>query len=127
MMLALGAAGSLIDALQSLRSSKSPSATTSTGQSQDAANPFDPGGGTQTQGMTGFSAGGTGGPSISPRTMSALITSDAASTNSSGIQTSALINLMDKIKLQPIDISQLKITALDTTNLVNTASFDIRL
>ena len=48
-------------------------------------------------------------------------------TNSSGIQTSALINLMDKIKLQPIDISQLKITALDTANLVNTASFDIRL
>ena len=131
MMPALGAAGSLIDALQSLASSKSPSATTSTGQSQGAANPFDPGGSTQTQGTTGFSAGGTGGPSISPRTMSALMTSDAASTdsstNSSGIPTSALINLMDKIKLQPIDISQLKITALDTTNLVNTASFDIRL
>ena len=131
MMLALGAAGSLIDALQSLTSSKSPSATTSTSHSQAAANPFDLGGSTQTQGTTGFSAGGIGGPSISPRTMSALIqaqshsgatsttsdqTSTGGSTDSSGIQTSGLVNLMDKMKLQPIDMSQLKITALDTTN-----------
>ena len=50
MMFALGAAGSLIDALASLGSSKSSSATNSTGQSQGTANPFDIGGGTQTPG-----------------------------------------------------------------------------
>src|SRR5215470_2849602 len=78
MMFALGAAGSLIDALSSLTSSKSSSATSSTGQSQAAANPFDLGGGTQTQGTTGFS-GGAGGPSISPQTMSALIDAQSQS------------------------------------------------
>jgi hypothetical protein len=139
MMSGLGAAGSLIDALSSLTSSKSSSATTSTGQSR-GANPFDPGS-TQTKGTTGFSAGSTGGPSFSPQTMSALIqaqgqpgASDPTSTdgsttdpgtNSSGIPTSALINVMDKIKLQPIDISQLKITALPAGS-VNWVGFDSR-
>ncbi len=229
MMLALGAAGSLIDALASLTSSKSSSATPSTGQSQ-SADPFDVGGSTAGQGPTGFS-GAARGPSISPQTMSALIeaqsqsgatstaptdssdalkdlfsqidangdgsitkkefedalgaggtnvaaaddvfgkldangdgsvsldelksalqgaghhghhrhahaasssadptsadgSTDPSSTDASGIQTSGLINMMDKLKLQPIDISQLKFTALDTTNLLNTASFDVKL
>jgi hypothetical protein len=133
MMSGLGAAGSLIDALQSLTSSKSSSSATSTGQSQGVANPFDPGGSTQTKGTTGISAGG---PSISPQTMSAMIqaqgqsndpTSTDASTDPGGTQTSALINMMDKMTLQPIDVSQLKIIKLDTTNLVNLASFDARI
>jgi len=228
-MFALGAAGSLIDALASLTSSKSSSATSSAGQSQ-SANPFDLGGSTQGQATTGFS-GSARGPSISPQTMSALIeaqsqsgatsttptdpsdalkdlfsqidadgdgsitkkefenalgaggtnvtaaddvfgkldsdkdgsvsldelksalqgaghhghhrhahaasssadltstdsSTDPSSTDPSGIQTSGLINLMDKMKLQPIDPSLFKITALDTTNLVNTAVFDVKL
>src|SRR5215475_7927690 len=78
MMFALGAAGSLIDALQSLSSSKSSSATNSTKQSQGTANPFDLGGGTQTQASTGFSAGPAG-PSIAPQTMSALIEAQSQS------------------------------------------------
>ena len=125
MMSGLGAAGSLIDALQSLSPSKSSSATR--GQSQGAANPFDPGGSAQAQGTTGFSAGGTGGPSFSPQTMSAIIqaqsqpeaTNTDPGTDSNRIPTSALINMIDKVKLQPIDISQLKITKPDTAGLVN--------
>jgi hypothetical protein len=226
MMFALGAAGSLIDALSSLGSSKSSSATKSEGQSQDA-NPFDLGGGTQTQAFTGSSSTARG-PSISPQTMSALIeaqsqsgatstaptdSSDAlkdlfsqidadgdgsitkkefedalgaggtnvaaaddvfgkldsdqngsvsldelksalqgaghhghhrhahaasSSTSADGstdststdplaaLSTSGLTNLTDKLKLQPIDISKLRITALDPTSLVNTVSFDSR-
>jgi hypothetical protein len=130
MMLGLGAGGSLINALQALTSSKSSSATTSTGQSQGVANPFDLGGGSQTQGTTGFSAGGTSGPSISPQTMSTLIQAQGqpgATSTDPAFQVNALTNLTDKIKLQPIDISQLKITALDPTGLVNWASFDARL
>ena len=226
MMFALGAAGSLIDALSSLTSSKSSSATKSANQSQDT-NPFDLGSGTQTQATTGFS-GTALGPSISPQTMSALIeaqsqsgttsttpadpadalkdlfsqidangdgsitksefenalgaggtntaaaddvfgkldtdgdgtvsakelasalggghrkhhhahaaaspdsltstdsSTDPSSTDPNGIQISGLINLTDKVKLQPIDISQLKFTALDPAALVNTVSFDSR-
>jgi hypothetical protein len=126
MMPALGAAGSLVDALLFLTSSKSPSATASTGHSPGAANPFDPGSSMQTQGTTGF-LGGAGAPSISPQSQSALIQAQSSGTDSNSTQASALVNMMDKIKLQPIDVSQLKITKLDTTNLLNTVSFDIRL
>jgi hypothetical protein len=226
MMFALGAAGSLIDALSSLTSSKSSSATRSASQTQ-GANPFDLSGGTQTQATTGFS-GTARGPSISPQTMSALIeaqsqsgattapadpadalkdlfsqidadgdgsitksefenalgaggtntaaaddvfgkldtdgdgtvsakelasalqgghhkhhhahaasstdsltstdsSTDPNSTDANGIQVSGLINVTDKLKLQPIDISQLKFTAIDTTNLLNTSVFDVKL
>ena len=225
MMFALGAAGSLIDALQSLSSSKSSAATNSTKQSQGATNPFNLGGGTQSQASTGCSAEPTG-PSIAPQTMSALIeaqsqsgatnaaptdpsdalkdlfsqidgnldgsitksefedalgaggtnlvaaddvfgkldangdgsvsldemksalqgarhhghhrhmqaasstTSDSTSTDSTdpqaALQVGQLTNLMDKLKLRPIDISQLQITALEPTGLVNTST-DMRL
>ena len=227
MLLALGAAGSLLDALQSLTSSKPSSATTSTDPGQNSANPFDPTTNTQSQVSTGFSAS-AGGPQISPQTMSALIdaqsqsgatsatpanpsdalkdlfsqidangdgsitktefenalgaggtnlaaaddvfgkldtdgdgtvsakelasalggghrkhhhahaaaspdsltstdsSTDPSSTDPNGIQISGLINLTDKVKLQPIDISQLKFTALDPAALVNTVSFDSR-
>jgi Ca2+-binding EF-hand superfamily protein len=103
MMLALGAAGSLLDALQSLMSPKSPSGTASANQSQGAAdqsqgaaNPFDLGSSTQTQssattGMTGQSSGWA---SISPQTMSALI--DAQS--QSGTTNSAPTNPADALK-----------------------------
>jgi EF hand domain-containing protein len=93
MLFALGAAGSLLDALQSLTSSKSSSATTSTDPSQGSANPFDPGASTQGQVATGFS-GGCSGPQISPQTMSALI--DAQS--QSGSTSSAPTNPSDALK-----------------------------
>ena len=229
MMFALGAAGSLIDALASLTSSKSSSATSAAGQSQ-SADPFELGASAQGQAATGFS-GRARGPSISPQTMSALIeaqsqsgatstaatdssdalkdlfsqldadgdgsiskqefenalgaggtnvatadnvfgkldadsdgsvsldelksalqgaghhghhrhahaasssanlastdsSTDPSSTDASGIPTSGLINLMDKLKLQPIDMSQLKITALDPSKFVNSAIFDVKL
>jgi Ca2+-binding EF-hand superfamily protein len=102
MMFALGAAGSLLDALQSLTSSKSSSATTSANPSQDAANPFDLGGSTQTQSpaTTGMSGQGCGWASISPQTMSALIDAQAqsGSTNSAPANPSdALQDLFSQI------------------------------
>jgi hypothetical protein len=89
MMFALGAAGSLLDALQSLMSSKS-SGTASANpsdaanQSQGAGNPFDLGSSTQTQSSatTGMSGQNCGWASISPQTMSALI--DAQSQSGTG-------------------------------------------
>ena len=93
MLLALGAAGSLLDALQSLTSSKSSSATTSTDPGQNSANPFDPTTNTQSQVSTGFSAS-AGGPQISPQTMSALI--DAQS--QSGTTSAAPTNPSDALK-----------------------------
>src|SRR5258708_32525330 len=93
MLFALGAAGSLLDALQSLTSSKSSSATTSTDPGQGSANPFDPTTTTQGQVSTGFSAGCSG-PQISPQTMSALI--DAQS--QSGATSAASTNPSDALK-----------------------------
>ncbi len=92
MMFALGVAGSLLDALQSLTSSKS-SNTTSANPSQGTASPFDLGGSTQTQPSIGGSSGGNG-PTISPQTMGALI--DAQS--QSGSTNSAPANPSDALK-----------------------------
>jgi Ca2+-binding EF-hand superfamily protein len=89
MLFALGAAGSLLDTLQSLTKSKS----TSTDPGQGSANPFDPGTSTQGQVSTGFSAGNCG-PQISPQTMSALI--DAQS--QSGTTNAAPTNPSDALK-----------------------------
>jgi len=102
MMFALGAAGSLLDALQSLSSSKSSSATTSSNPSQGAASPFDLGGSTQTQSSatSGMSGQGCGWASISPQTMSALIDAQAqsGSTNSAPAnRSSALQDLFSQI------------------------------
>ena len=78
MLLAIGAASSLVDALASLTSSQSSSATTSTNPNQAAQNPFDLGASTQGQVSTGLSTG-TSGPQISPQTMSALIQAQSQS------------------------------------------------
>jgi hypothetical protein len=82
MLLALGAAASALDALQSLTSSKSSSPPT-TGFSQDAANPFDVSGGAAPS--TGATAvtGGSGFTQISPATMSALLAAQNQSSTSS--------------------------------------------
>jgi hypothetical protein len=99
MLFALGAAGSLLDALQSLTSSKSSSATTSTDPSQGSSNPFDPTVSVQSQVSTGFS-GGNCGPQISPQTMSALIDAQSQSGTPSAAPTdpsNALKDLFSQI------------------------------
>jgi EF-hand domain pair len=92
MLFALGAAGSLMDGLQSLFAPKSSSSTTSS----NTTNPFDPGAGAQGAGAaaTGFSAGSSGWVQISPQTMSALI--DAQS--QSGTNSTAPTNPQDALK-----------------------------
>jgi hypothetical protein len=96
MLLALGAAGSMLDGLQSLFAAKSSSSTTSSNPVQGTTNPFDPGTGAQTAGAatTGFSAPTGGWAQISPQTMSALI--DAQS--QSGTASTAPTNPQDALK-----------------------------
>ena len=83
MLLALGAASSVFDALKSLTSSKSSSSQT-TGLIQDSTNPFDVSGSppTQVPGSSAPSFGPGAGSQISPATMSALL--DAQSQSSTG-------------------------------------------
>src|SRR6185437_10420735 len=92
MLLALGAAGSLVDALSSLTSSQSSSATTSTNPTAATANPFDLGSGTQGQISSNVSTGSAG-PTISPQTMSALIQaqSQSGTTNTAPTDPSAAL------------------------------------
>ncbi|MGZ3296323.1 MAG: EF-hand domain-containing protein [Xanthobacteraceae bacterium] len=86
MLLALGAASSAMDALQSLISSKSTSSQT-TGFTQNPPTPFDTANGsTQTESPPPVT-GGAGFTQISPETMSALIA--AQGQDSSGSTTSA--------------------------------------
>ena len=96
MLFALGAAGSVLDGLQSLISSKSSSSTTSANPSQGAANPFDPRASTQTAGVatTAFSAQTSAWSQISPETMSALI----AAQSQSGTTNTAPTNPQDALK-----------------------------
>ena len=106
MLLALGAASSAVDALQSLISSKSTS-TQTTGFAQNPPTPFDTANGsTQTESPPPVT-GGAGYTQISPETMSALIaaqgqdatasTTSASSTSASTDPTSALKDLFSQI------------------------------
>ncbi len=106
MLLALGAASSAVDALQSLLSSKSNS-TQTTGFNQNPPTPFDTANGsTQTESPPPVT-GGAAFTQISPQTMSALIaaqsqdstasTTSASSTSASTDPTSALQDLFSQI------------------------------
>ena len=100
MLLALGAASSVFDALKSLTSSKSSSPPT-TGLIQDPANPFDLSGSTassasSTSGSSAPAFGPGAGSQISPTTMSALL--DAQSQSSAGSTTSAPTSRSDALK-----------------------------
>ncbi len=106
MLLALGAASSAVDALQSLLSSKSNS-TQTTGFTQNPPTPFDTANGsTQTESPPPVT-GGAGFTQISPQTMSALIaaqsqdstasTTSASSTSASTDPTTALQDLFSQI------------------------------
>ena len=98
MLFALGAASSVLDALQSLattKSSPSQSATSSQGATQGATSPFD------FLGTSGTTTGAASGPSapgwsrISPETMSALIAAQSQSGSASPSSTSPSDALQD--------------------------------
>ena len=102
MLFALGAASSVLDALQSLATTKSSSqsATSSQGATQGATSPFD------FLGTSGTTTGSASGPSapgwsrISPETMSALIAAQSQSgsaTASSASPSDALQDLFSQI------------------------------
>jgi EF-hand domain pair len=78
MLLALGAASSVLDALHSLTSSK-PSSPPSTGFSQAPANPFDLSGSTAASGNPTPGSGSNGLSQLSPATMSALLAAQSQS------------------------------------------------
>jgi hypothetical protein len=94
MVFALGAAGSALDALQSLSLLKSSSRTKAADPSQGAASPFDLGSSKQAQASTGMSGHSLGRASISPQTMSALIDAQAQIHSTS----SAPANRSDSLK-----------------------------
>jgi hypothetical protein len=78
MLLALGAASSVLDALHSLTSSKS-SSPPSTGFSQAPANPFNLSGSTAASGSSTPASGSNGLSQLSPATMSALLAAQSQS------------------------------------------------
>jgi hypothetical protein len=85
MLLALGAASSVLDALQSLTSQKSPSA------SQPPANPFDVSGSASASAGATSSQAASGFSPISPQTMSALIAAQGDATNTAPTNPSAAL------------------------------------
>jgi hypothetical protein len=82
MLLALGAASSVLDALQSLTSSKSSSPQT-TGFSQGSTNPFDLSGGAAAAGSPTPAFSSSGFAQLSPATMSALLAAQSQSSTAS--------------------------------------------
>jgi len=95
MLAALGAATSLLDALQSLTKSKSPSKP-SGGAGQAAADPFEVAAPDASAGSTPPSAG-TGFSPIAPQTMSALIDAQSQASSTSSSRADALQDLFSQI------------------------------
>jgi Ca2+-binding EF-hand superfamily protein len=95
MLLALGAASSVWDALQSLTSSSKASSVQTSSSGQTATSPFDisGGAGAPTGGASGI--GASGGLQISPQTMSALIAAQSQSGASSTAPTDPSRALQD--------------------------------
>ena len=99
MLFALGAASSVLDAIQSLTSSAS-SSTQSTGFSQASANLFGLSGGAPASGSPAAASGSTGFTQLSPATMSALLAAQGQSPTPSATPTSpasALQSLFSQI------------------------------
>jgi Ca2+-binding EF-hand superfamily protein len=101
MTLALGAASSLLDGLQSLTTPKSSSPQT-TGFSQGPTNPFDFAGSSTPSGSQAPVTGGNGFTQISPATMSALLaaqgqSSTATTTSAPSSSSSALQDLFSQL------------------------------
>src|SRR5260221_7680840 len=95
MLLALGAASSVLDALQSLTASKSSSPQT-TGFSQAATNPFDVSGSAAPSASPAPASGSSGFAQLSPATMSALLAAQGQS--STATTTSAPTSPSDALK-----------------------------
>lgn len=95
MLLALGAASSVWDALQSLTSSSKASSVQTAGSGQTATNPFDIDGGASASAGGAFGTGASGGLQISPQTMSALIAAQSQSGASSTAPTDPSQALQD--------------------------------
>jgi Ca2+-binding EF-hand superfamily protein len=95
MLAALGAATSLLDALQSVTKSKSPSAP-SNGTGQTPADPFEITG-TGAPASSAPSSGGTGFSPIAPQTMSALIDAQSQASSTSPGSAGALQDLFSQI------------------------------
>jgi EF-hand domain pair len=95
MLLALGAASSVWDALQSLTSSSKASSVQTSSSGQTATTPFDisGGAGAPTGGASGI--GASGGLQISPQTMSALIAAQSQSGTTSTAPTDPSAALQD--------------------------------
>lgn len=84
MFFALGAASSAIDALKALTSSKSSAQTTGVSQNSESPFAFLSSNASASVGAGTGSSGGTGGSSISPETMSALLDAQSQSSGGSG-------------------------------------------
>lgn len=97
MLVALGAASSVLDALQSLTASSSSSGPT-TGSNQTSAGPFDLTAGTAASGNSTALSGG-GGSQISPQTMSALIAAQSQSGSSASASLDPSQSLQDLFSL----------------------------
>src|SRR5258708_20820405 len=94
MLLALGAASSVLDALKSLTSKSS--VPHPTGFNQDSPNPFDLSGGASAAASSTAASGASGGSQISPATMSALLA--AQSQSSAGSTNQASTSRSDALK-----------------------------
>src|SRR6266851_3855226 len=103
MLLALGAASSVIDAFKSLTQTKAKSSSPqATGFTQSSTNPFDASSSTSTSASPAPASGSTGVSQISPSTMSALLaaqsqSSTATTTSTSTSPSSALQDLFSQI------------------------------
>jgi Ca2+-binding EF-hand superfamily protein len=95
MLLALGAASSVWDALQSLTSSSKASSVQTSSSGQTATSPFDISGGAGAPTGGASSIGASGGLQISPQTMSALIAAQSQSGASSTAPTDPSRALQD--------------------------------
>ena len=95
MLQALGAASSVLDALQSLTQSKTPQPP-STGFSQPATNPFDISGGAAAPGTPALPPAPNGFSQLSPATMSALLAAQSQSSTASA--TPAPVSRNDALK-----------------------------
>src|ERR1700680_3561530 len=97
MLLALGAASSVIDAFKSLTQTKAKSSSPqATGFTQSSTNPFDSSSSTSTSGSPPPPASGpTGFSQISPSTMSALLAAQSQSSTATTTSTSPSSALQD--------------------------------
>ena len=103
MLLALGAASSLIDAFKSLTQTKAKSSSPqATGFTQSSTNPFDSSSSTSTSASPAPASGPTGFSQISPSTMSALLAAQSQSSTATTTSTSSSSSTSPSSALQDL-------------------------